>query len=37
MSHQGKRKSKSFQDLFTQQKIERFLAYFMSILNSCVA
>jgi len=36
MSQQGKRKTKSLLDLYTQQKIESFLAYFMRILNSCV-
>jgi len=31
MSQQGKRKTKSLPDFYTQQKIESFLAYFMCI------
>jgi len=32
----GKRKTKSFLDISSQQKIESFLAYFMRIPDSCV-
>ena len=36
MSQQGKNKTKSLLDFYTEQKFESFLAYFIRILNSCV-
>jgi len=36
MFQQRKMTTKNLLEFYTQQKIERFLTYFMRILNSCV-